>query len=94
VITQISPTDILPDKFIIIVFPATNPVNVPLPLVLDIPAKLKLPFSCPPVVVPERLILVTKLRVVRIAVPLNVAPVWLGKLKAAEKPRVPLFRRF
>ena len=93
-IIQISPSDALPEKFRIIVFPATNPVNVPLPLVLETPVKLKLPFSCPPVAVPERLILVTKLRVVRIAVPLNVAPVWFGKLKAAENPRVPLFRRF
>jgi hypothetical protein len=100
VIVQLSPTKIFPEKLSVNVFPAANPAKVPLPLASNAPfanvVNVNVPLSWPPAVtVPGRLILVTKLipltMVVRVAVPLNVAPVWLGILTDAEKPKVPLF---
>ena len=82
-IVQLSPTEIFPTKLSVIVFPAADPVKVPLPLALNVPSanvvNVNEPVSCPPTVtVPDRLRVVTKLMpattVVRIAVPLNAAP--------------------
>jgi hypothetical protein len=57
--------------------------------------KMNVPLNCPSnVIVPERSMLVTRLRFVKITVPLNVAPVWLGIMRDAEKPKNPLFRGF
>jgi hypothetical protein len=99
VIVQLSPTKVFPKKLSIIVFPVRNPANVPLPLLLNaFPAnvmKMNVPLNCPSdVIVPERSILVRRLRFVKITVPLNVAPVWLGILRDAEKPKNPSFRGF
>ena len=67
-IAQFSPTKILPEKISVTVFPATKPVIVPLPLLLNVPpviVKPNVPLSCPSTVtVPERLTLVPKLVVV------------------------------
>lgn len=98
-IVQRSPTKVFPKKFSIIVFPVRNPVNVPLPLLLNAsPAnvmKMNVPLNCSSdIIVPERSMLVTRLRFVKITVPPNVAPVLLGILRDAEKPKNPLFRGF
>ena len=90
---HVSPLVTRPEKLIAVVFPATDPVKVPLPVPIA-DAKVNEPMrSLPAVAVPENARL-TILIPVNVPAPVNTDPFWLLRFTVDEIPTVPLFDGF